>query len=85
VVEELLEVVLLVHDAERVVRALGDEVGSRGEPAAVDDGKLDPEADPTQVGAVLLGILHGFALQRLLIPDTTPDKYLAGVRALLSG
>ncbi|HEY7620813.1 MAG TPA: hypothetical protein VH834_13645, partial [Solirubrobacteraceae bacterium] len=37
VVEELLQLVLLVHQAERVVRPLADEVRRRGEPAAVDD------------------------------------------------
>jgi AcrR family transcriptional regulator len=47
-------------------------------------GRLDPEADPTQVGAVVLGIVHAFALQRLLIPGTDPDDYLSGVRALLT-
>ena len=35
--EELVELFLLVHQAEHVVGALGDEVGSGGEPAAVDD------------------------------------------------
>jgi AcrR family transcriptional regulator len=46
--------------------------------------QLDPDADPTNVGAVLLGIVHAFALQRLLIPGTNPDHYLIGVRALLT-
>jgi AcrR family transcriptional regulator len=47
-------------------------------------GQLEPEADPRDVGAVLLGIVHAFALQRLLIPGTDPEHYLSGVRALLS-
>jgi hypothetical protein len=43
VVQELFEVLLLVHQAECVVGALGDEVGGGGEPAAVDDDVgLDP-------------------------------------------
>jgi AcrR family transcriptional regulator len=49
-----------------------------------DTGSVDPNADPEQVGAVLLGIVHAFALQRLLIPGTDPTHYLHGVRALLS-
>jgi hypothetical protein len=47
-------------------------------------GQLDPDTDPTDVGAVLLGIVHAFALQRLLIPGTDPEHYLSGVRALLT-
>jgi AcrR family transcriptional regulator len=46
-------------------------------------GHIDPEADPEHVGAVLLGVVHAFALQRLLIPGTEPAPYLSGVRALL--
>jgi AcrR family transcriptional regulator len=46
-------------------------------------GSIDPDTDPEHVGAVLLGIVHAFALQRLLIPGTDPTDYLAGVRALL--
>jgi AcrR family transcriptional regulator len=46
-------------------------------------GELDPSADPTHVGAVLMGIVHAFAIQRLLLPGTDPDQYVAGVRALL--
>lgn len=47
-------------------------------------GDLDPAADPAQVGAVLMGLVHAFAIQRLLLSDTDPDKYLDGVRALLT-
>jgi AcrR family transcriptional regulator len=46
-------------------------------------GSIDPDTDPEHVGGVLLGIVHAFALQRLLIPGTDPTDYLAGVRALL--
>jgi AcrR family transcriptional regulator len=49
-----------------------------------DGGYIDPGTDPEHVGAVLLGIVHAFALQRLLIPGTNPTEYLAGVRALLT-
>jgi AcrR family transcriptional regulator len=48
-------------------------------------GTIDPDTDPEQIGAVLLGIVHAFALQRLLIPGTDPTQYLSGVRALLAG
>ena len=48
-------------------------------------GTIDPDTDPEHVGAVLLGIVHAFALQRLLIPGTDPTEYLSGVRALLAG
>jgi hypothetical protein len=48
VVQELVEA-FLCSQSERVVGALGDEVGSGGEPAAVDDdvggeGQQTPEA-----------------------------------------
>jgi hypothetical protein len=47
-------------------------------------GTITPDADPEHIGAVLLGIVHAFALQRLLIPGTDPGEYLSGVRALLA-
>jgi AcrR family transcriptional regulator len=47
-------------------------------------GEIDASADPTHVGAVLMGIVHAFAIQRLLLPATDPDQYVAGVRALLA-
>jgi hypothetical protein len=47
-------------------------------------GTIDPDADPEHIGAVLLGIVHAFALQRLLMPGTEPTNYLSGVSALLS-
>src|SRR6516164_6973925 len=37
VVQELRELLLLVHQAQCVVGALADEVGRGGEPAAIDD------------------------------------------------
>jgi AcrR family transcriptional regulator len=72
--------------AERIEHTLGRlrdhyaQVAARWQAA----GQLDPAVDPTDVGAVLLGIVHAFALQRLLIPGTDPIHYLAGVRALLT-
>ncbi len=47
-------------------------------------GHLPSSADPEQVGAVLFGLVPGYALQRLLIGDTiTPEGYLAGLRVLI--
>lgn len=53
VVEELFEVFLLVHQAERVVRSLVDQVRRRGEPAAVDDdvGAGDVCTTPARIGS----------------------------------
>jgi AcrR family transcriptional regulator len=47
-------------------------------------GHIDPDTDPEHIGAVLLGVIHAFALQRLLIPGTDPAQYLSGVRALFT-
>jgi AcrR family transcriptional regulator len=47
-------------------------------------GHLPTDADPTHVGAVLLGIVHAFITQRHLLPGTDPDHYLAAVHALLA-
>jgi AcrR family transcriptional regulator len=55
-----------------------DEVGRRWQAA----GHITPDVDPENVGAVMLGIVHAFALQRLLLPGTEPAAYLTGVRAL---
>jgi AcrR family transcriptional regulator len=64
----------------RHVRQHYAEVAQRWQTA----GLIDPDTNPQHVGAVLLGLVHAFALQRLLLPDTEPDQYLAGVRALLA-
>ena len=47
-------------------------------------GYVEADTDPEHVGAVLLGIVHAFALQRLLIPGTNSSEYLSGVRGLLA-
>jgi AcrR family transcriptional regulator len=47
-------------------------------------GLLAGDAEPEQVGAVLLGLVQGFVLQRLLITGTDIEGYLAGVRSLLA-
>jgi AcrR family transcriptional regulator len=47
-------------------------------------GLIDQDIDPEHVGAVLLGAVHAFALQRLLIPGTDSEQYLSGLRGLLA-
>ncbi|MBF9129758.1 TetR/AcrR family transcriptional regulator [Plantactinospora sp. S1510] len=47
-------------------------------------GKLPPDADPEAVGAVLFGLIQGFALQRRLSAGPDRKTYLGGVRALLA-
>jgi hypothetical protein len=68
---------------EHTLRRLRDhyaQVATRWQAA----GQLDPAADLTNVGGVLLGMVHAFALQRLLIPGTDTEYYLSGVHALLT-
>jgi AcrR family transcriptional regulator len=70
--------------AERIARTLMRlrdhyaEIAARWKTA----GLLPKDADPAQIGAVLLGLVHAYALQRLLLPGTTPTGYLSGVSAL---
>jgi AcrR family transcriptional regulator len=47
-------------------------------------GLVDDDTDPEHIGAVLLGVVHAFALQRLLIPGTEAGPYLSGVRGLFT-
>ncbi|MBE1486930.1 TetR/AcrR family transcriptional regulator [Plantactinospora soyae] len=47
-------------------------------------GELPPDADPEAVGAVLFGMIPGFALQRLLAAGPDRKTYLSGVRALIA-
>jgi AcrR family transcriptional regulator len=47
-------------------------------------GKLAPDADPEAVGAVLFGLIPGYALQRVLSDGPDRAAFLAGVRALLN-
>lgn len=47
-------------------------------------GKLAPDADPDAVGAVLFGLVPGYALQRVLSDGPDRGTFLAGARALLS-
>ncbi|MBA3308724.1 MAG: TetR/AcrR family transcriptional regulator [Nocardioidaceae bacterium] len=49
---------------------------------AQKDGLLSSDADPAEVAQVMLGLVPGFALQRLLLGDVTPQSYVAGFRAL---
>lgn len=50
---------------------------------ARDAGELPPDADTEAVGAVLFGLIPGYALQRVLIGEPDRRTYLAGVRTLL--
>ena len=47
-------------------------------------GELPPDADVTAVGAVLFGMLPGYALQRTLGAGPDKNSYLHGVRALIT-
>ncbi|MEO3743910.1 TetR/AcrR family transcriptional regulator [Plantactinospora sp. B5E13] len=50
---------------------------------AREAGELPPDADPEAVGAVLFGLLPGYALQRLLSAGPDRQTYLTGLRAML--
>jgi AcrR family transcriptional regulator len=52
---------------------------------AQQTGELPADADPEAVGAVLFGLIPGFALQRVLAAGPDRKTYLTGVRALLAG
>jgi len=51
---------------------------------AVDAGELAPDTDAEAVGAVLFGMLPGFALQRLLVGYPDKETYLRGVQDLVN-
>ena len=69
-----------IEHAMRRLRQHYAEVARRCQAA----GLIDQDIDPEHVGAVLLGAVHAFALQRLLIPGTDSAQYLSGLRALLA-
>ena len=46
-------------------------------------GELPPEADVDAIGAVLFGMLPGYALQRILAAGPDKDTYLKGVETLI--
>ena len=50
---------------------------------AQDTGELPPDADVAAIGAVLFGMLPGYALQRILAEGPDKDTYLHGVRTLM--
>jgi AcrR family transcriptional regulator len=52
---------------------------------ARDRGELAADADIDGVAAALLGMIPGYALQRLLLGTPDQQTYAAGVRALLAG
>ncbi|MGH3386630.1 MAG: TetR/AcrR family transcriptional regulator [Nocardioidaceae bacterium] len=47
-------------------------------------GRLGEDAEPEQVGRVLLGLMPGFVLQRLMLGGVTAPGYTNGLRALMS-
>ncbi len=51
---------------------------------ARDHGELPPDSDPEAVGVVLLGMMPGYALQRILTGGPEPDVFKAGLRTLLA-
>lgn len=69
-----------VDAAYRRLRDHCSEVARRWQAA----GNLPADVRPEQAGAAMLGLVQGFLLQRLLLADTTPPDYVAGVRALLA-
>jgi AcrR family transcriptional regulator len=50
---------------------------------ARDTGELPADADVAAIGAVLFGMLPGYALQRILAEGPDKDTYLRGVEALM--
>jgi AcrR family transcriptional regulator len=50
---------------------------------AQESGELPPDADVTAIGAVLFGMLPGYALQRILATGPDKDTYLKGVQTLV--
>lgn len=67
-------------DVYRRLRGHFAEVARRWQAA----GQIPADSEPEHVGAAMLGLVQGFVVQRLLVTDTDPENYLAGVRALLS-
>jgi AcrR family transcriptional regulator len=68
-----------IEHAMRRLREHYAEVARRCQAA----GLIDQDIDPDHIGAVLLGAVHAFALQRLLIPGTDSAQYVSGLHALL--
>ncbi len=50
---------------------------------AQETGELPPDANVAAIGAVLFGMLPGYALQRTLAAGPDKDTYLQGVKALM--
>jgi AcrR family transcriptional regulator len=51
---------------------------------ARDNGQLPADSDPAAVGTVLFAMVPGFALQRILTGEPTPELFLAGLHTLLN-
>ncbi len=68
----------ILHEAYAGMRAMLTEVARRCQ----QDGRLDADADPEQVGMALFGLLPGYLVQRLVL-GASVDDYRAGVAAVL--
>jgi AcrR family transcriptional regulator len=69
-----------VEATYRSIRGRFVELAKREQAA----GRIPPQADPDQVGAVLFGMVPGYIMQRLLVGGVDPATYRAGLRALLA-
>src|SRR5690606_41921401 len=49
---------------------------------AREHGHIRPDANPEQVGAVLLSALPGYAVQRILTGQPDPESFKSGLRTL---
>lgn len=49
---------------------------------AREHGHIRPDANPEQVGAVLLSVLPGYAVQRILTGQPDPESFKSGLRTL---
>ncbi|WP_279582424.1 TetR family transcriptional regulator C-terminal domain-containing protein [Fodinicola feengrottensis] len=48
-------------------------------------GLISPEVNHTQAARLLIGLLHGFVVQRALLPDAHPDTFNPGLAGLIFG
>jgi AcrR family transcriptional regulator len=81
--ESLRDPVLAEFVAEKYERIRSHFVALAGQ--ARQAGELPPDADVEAVGAVLFGMVPGYALQRILTGGPDKKTYLEGVRALVRG
>jgi AcrR family transcriptional regulator len=63
--------------AERIFVALVAEYQRRG--------LIPADVDQTQAARLLIGIVHGFVVQRALLPDARPDTFNPGLAGVIFG